>query len=99
MKLDIETRVSKILEHLEKEHPDAKIALHYTNPLELLVATILSAQCTDKRVNIVTKTLQKIQKSRRLRQRRPKKTRRRHKAHGLLQKQSQKPQEMLPNPS
>ena len=57
MKLDIETRVSKILEHLEKEHPDAKIALHYTNPLELLVATILSAQCTDKRVNIVTKTL------------------------------------------
>jgi len=57
MKLDIETRVLKILELLEEEHPDAKIALHYTNPLELLVATILSAQCTDKRVNIVTKTL------------------------------------------
>jgi len=57
MKLDNETRVLKIIELLEKEHPDAKIALNYTNPLELLVATILSAQCTDKRVNIVTKTL------------------------------------------
>ena len=57
MKLDNKTRVSKIIELLEKEHPDAKIALNYTSPLELLVATILSAQCTDKRVNIVTKTL------------------------------------------
>jgi len=47
----------KIIRLLEKAHPDAKIALHYSNPLELLVATILSAQCTDKRVNIVTKTL------------------------------------------
>jgi endonuclease-3 len=55
--LDIKTRVLKIVELLEKEHPNAKIALHYTNPLELLVATILSAQCTDARVNIVTKTL------------------------------------------
>jgi endonuclease-3 len=50
-------RVIKIIELLEKEHSDAKIALTYKNPLELLVATILSAQCTDKRVNIVTKTL------------------------------------------
>jgi endonuclease-3 len=50
-------RALKVIELLEKEHPDAKIALHYTNPLELLVATILSAQCTDERVNIVTKTL------------------------------------------
>jgi endonuclease-3 len=49
--------VRKIIELLEKEHPDAKIALNYTNPLELLIATILSAQCTDERVNIVTKTL------------------------------------------
>jgi endonuclease-3 len=55
--LDKETKVLKIIELLEKEHPDAKIALRYTNPLELLVATILSAQCTDERVNIVTKTL------------------------------------------
>jgi len=46
-----------MIELLEKEHPDAKIALNYTNPLELLVATILSAQCTDRRVNIVTKSL------------------------------------------
>jgi endonuclease-3 len=51
------TGVLKIVELLEKEHPDARIALHYTNPLELLVATILSAQCTDARVNIVTEKL------------------------------------------
>ncbi len=50
-------RVSGIIRLLEKEYPNAKIALNYTNPLELLVATILSAQCTDERVNIVTKTL------------------------------------------
>jgi endonuclease-3 len=49
--------VLKIIELLEKTHPDAKIALNYANPLELLVATILSTQCTDKRVNMVTKTL------------------------------------------
>jgi endonuclease-3 len=51
------TNVLKIINLLEKAHPDAKIALRYTNPLELLVATILSAQCTDERVNIVTQTL------------------------------------------
>jgi endonuclease-3 len=50
-------RTLKIIELLEKEHRDARIALNYTNPLELLIATILSAQCTDERVNIVTKTL------------------------------------------
>ena len=55
--LDNETKVLNIVKLLEKEHPDAKIALQYTNPLELLIATILSAQCTDDRVNIVTKTL------------------------------------------
>ena len=48
---------SKILSKLKKAYPDSKIALDYTNSLELLVATILSAQCTDKRVNIVTKNL------------------------------------------
>jgi len=42
---------------LEKEHSDAEIALTFKNPLELLISTVLSAQCTDKRVNIVTKTL------------------------------------------
>jgi len=61
--LDNKTKVLKIIELLEKEHPDAKIALHYTSPLELLIATILSAQCTDKRVNIVTKTLFKKYKT------------------------------------
>lgn len=50
-------RVLRIIGLLEKEFPDAKIALNYTNPLELLVATILSAQCTDERVNIVTESL------------------------------------------
>jgi endonuclease-3 len=50
-------KVLKIIELLEEEFPDPRIALHYTNPLELLIATILSAQCTDERVNIVTKTL------------------------------------------
>jgi len=54
---DNKARVLKIIELLEKEHPDAKIALKYTKPLELLVATILSAQCTDERVNMVTKML------------------------------------------
>ena len=55
--LDKKARVLKIIELLEKDYPAAKTALHYTKPLEMLVATILSAQCTDKRVNIVTKSL------------------------------------------
>lgn len=54
---DNKVRALKIIDLLEKEFPDAKIALNYSNPQELLVATILSAQCTDERVNIVTKTL------------------------------------------
>ena len=45
------------LQELATLYPDAKPALHYTTPYELLVAVILSAQCTDERVNIVTKTL------------------------------------------
>ncbi|MGD9130550.1 MAG: endonuclease III [Candidatus Bathyarchaeota archaeon] len=49
--------VMKIIELLEKDYPRAKTALRYSSPLEILVATILSAQCTDKRVNIVTKSL------------------------------------------
>jgi len=56
-------RVLKIIELLEKEYPRAKTALHYTSPLEILVATILSAQCTDKRVNMVTKSLFKKYKT------------------------------------
>jgi endonuclease-3 len=62
-KIDKKTHALNIIRLLEKEHPDAKIALNYTNPLELLIATILSAQCTDKRVNIVTKTLFKKYKT------------------------------------
>ena len=50
-------RAAKIVQLLEKAHPDAKIALNYSNPLELLVATMLSAQTTDERVNIVSKSL------------------------------------------
>ncbi|MGQ3684126.1 MAG: endonuclease III [Candidatus Loosdrechtia sp.] len=52
-----EERVKKILSLLEKAYPDARIYLTYRNPLELLVATILSAQCTDERVNKVTEKL------------------------------------------
>jgi endonuclease III len=50
-----ETRA--ILRKLERQHPGADTELHYTTPYELLVATILSAQCTDERVNQVTPAL------------------------------------------
>jgi endonuclease-3 len=50
-------RVNAILPILRDAYPDAKCSLDHASPLELLVATILSAQCTDERVNIVTKTL------------------------------------------
>lgn len=54
---DKKKRTAEIIKRLKKEYPDAHCALNYTNPFELLVATILSAQCTDVRVNIVTETL------------------------------------------
>jgi len=50
-------RVKKVLERLKTEFPDAHCALHHNSPLQLLIATILSAQCTDKRVNMVTPAL------------------------------------------
>ncbi len=50
-------RVRKIFPILKKTYPEAKIALKHANPLELLISTILSAQCTDVRVNMVTKDL------------------------------------------
>lgn len=50
-------RVLEIIKLLGREYPDPKIEIKYSNPLELLVATILSAQCTDKRVNEVTEKL------------------------------------------
>lgn len=53
----------EILKILKKEYPNAKIVLNYNNLMQLLVATILSAQCTDERVNIVTKTLFKKYKT------------------------------------
>ena len=56
-------RIKKILSLLEKAYPDAGIVLKYKTPLELLVATILAAQCTDERVNKVTETLFKKYKT------------------------------------
>ncbi|MFI5208015.1 MAG: endonuclease III [Gemmatimonadales bacterium] len=50
-------RIGPILERLGAAYPEARCSLDHKNPLELLVATILSAQCTDARVNIVTKDL------------------------------------------
>jgi len=53
----------KVVRALAKSYPDAKIALGFGTPLELLVATILAAQCTDERVNIVTRGLFRKYKS------------------------------------
>jgi endonuclease-3 len=50
-------RANKVLDVLAETHPDATCALHYRNPYELVMATILSAQCTDERVNQVTPAL------------------------------------------
>src|SRR5437868_10558180 len=55
MKIPAETR--QILDKLEAQHPDADTELHYQTAFQLLVATILSAQSTDERVNIVTPAL------------------------------------------
>jgi endonuclease-3 len=51
------TRIEQILQELKRLYPDAKPELHFTNPYETLVATMLSAQCTDKQVNKVTPAL------------------------------------------
>ena len=53
----IEERAPEIVRRLSKAYPDAHVALRFSNPLECLVATILSAQCTDEKVNEVTATL------------------------------------------
>jgi endonuclease-3 len=50
-------RIRPIITRLQRQYPDARCALDHQEPLQLLVATILSAQCTDARVNIVTKDL------------------------------------------
>jgi endonuclease-3 len=57
------TRLGKIITALDRTYPEARCELNHTEPLELLIATILSAQCTDKRVNIVTKELFKKYRS------------------------------------
>ncbi len=62
-KLKKTERIKKIFSLLKKEYPNTKPALDHSNPLELLIATILSAQCTDARVNIVTKELFKNYKT------------------------------------
>lgn len=56
-------RAKKIIARLQQTYPDAHCELNFSNPLELLVATILSAQCTDKRVNLVTAELFKQYRS------------------------------------
>lgn len=56
-------RANDILKKLKKEYPAANIALTFNSPFQLLISTILSAQCTDERVNIVTKTLFKKYKT------------------------------------
>jgi endonuclease-3 len=53
----VEARAPEIIRTLSKTYPDAKVALRFSNPLEMLIATILSAQCTDERVNQVTEML------------------------------------------
>src|SRR3954454_2083328 len=53
--LERKARVAAVLPILKKTYPDAKCSLDFRNPLQLIVATILSAQCTDERVNIVTR--------------------------------------------
>jgi endonuclease III len=53
----LEDRASEVIRRLKKAYADAKVALRFSNPLEMLVATILSAQCTDERVNMVTESL------------------------------------------
>ena len=59
----IEERAPEIIRRLSKAYPDAHVALNFTNALECLIATILSAQCTDARVNMVTKDLFKKYKT------------------------------------
>ena len=54
---ELKARTRNVIRRLKRAYPDAKCSLNHSNPFELLVATILSAQCTDERVNIVTADL------------------------------------------
>jgi endonuclease-3 len=62
-KISEKERTAEIFSLLKKEYPNVKSALNFSTPFQLLIATILSAQCTDERVNIVTKDLFKKYKS------------------------------------
>ena len=55
--MTLKEKAAQIVKGLNQAYPQARCSLDFINPLELLIATILSAQCTDKRVNEVTKTL------------------------------------------
>ncbi len=61
--MELKQKALQIYNLLNKEYPNAKVALHFSNSLEMLIATILSAQCTDKRVNMVTPALFKKYKT------------------------------------
>ncbi|MCE1187497.1 MAG: endonuclease III [Ignavibacteria bacterium] len=63
LQADTRKRARKIISLLRVEYPKVQSALEYSNPFQLIIATILSAQCTDARVNIVTKSLFKKYKS------------------------------------
>jgi len=54
---DPEKRIHELIRLLRKSYPHSRTALHYENPLQILIATILSAQCTDKKVNEITPSL------------------------------------------
>ncbi len=54
---ELKLRVRDVIRRLKRAYPDAKCSLNHSNPFELLIATILSAQCTDERVNLVTADL------------------------------------------
>ena len=55
--MSLKEKYNKVFEYFKKQKPVAETELHYKNPFQLLVAVMLSAQCTDKRVNIITKKL------------------------------------------
>lgn len=55
--MEIKEKIEEVIKRLKKAYPSARIALNFQNPLQLLIATILSAQCTDERVNQVTAEL------------------------------------------
>lgn len=58
--MTVKERYAQVLEHLRKLSPETDTELHYTSPFQLLVSVVLSAQCTDKRVNMVTPELFRV---------------------------------------